>query len=38
VPGHEDGSLEREVHREPGFLVEKIGKAGEESEEQDPRA
>jgi hypothetical protein len=26
------------VHREPGFLlVEKIGEAGEESEEQDPR-
>jgi hypothetical protein len=39
VPGHEDGSLERVVHREPGFLlVEKIGEAGEESEEQDPRA
>ena len=39
VPGHEDGSLERVVQREPGFLlVEKIGEAGEESEEQDPRA
>jgi len=39
VPGHEDGSLERVVHREPEFLVvEKIGEAGEESEEQDPRS
>jgi hypothetical protein len=39
VPGHEDGSLERVVYREPDFLVvEKIGEAGEESEEQDSRS
>jgi hypothetical protein len=39
VAGHEEGSLERVVQREPDFLVvEKIGEAGEESEEQDPRS
>jgi hypothetical protein len=39
VPGHEDDRVERVVHREPDFLVvEKIGEAGEESEEQDPRS
>jgi hypothetical protein len=38
VPGHEDARVERVVQREPDFLVvEKIGEAGEESEEQDPR-
>lgn len=39
VPGHEDRSVERVIQREPDFLVvEKIGEAGEESEEQDPRS
>ncbi len=39
VPGHEDGSVERVVNRSPGFLVvEKIGEAGEKSEEHDPRS
>jgi hypothetical protein len=39
VPGHEDDSLERVVEHEPDFLVvEKIGEAGEKSEEQDPRS
>jgi hypothetical protein len=39
VPGHEDGRVERVVERESGFLVvEKIGEAGEESEEQNPRS
>lgn len=39
VPGHEDARVERVVQREPDFLVvEKIGKAGEASEEQDPRS
>jgi hypothetical protein len=39
VPGHENSSVERVVQREPGFLVvEKLGEAGEESEEHDPRS
>jgi hypothetical protein len=39
VPGHEEAGVERVVKREPGFLVvEKIGEAGEESEEDDPRS
>jgi hypothetical protein len=39
MPGHEDDSLERVIEREPYFLVvEKIGEAGEKSEEQDPRS
>jgi hypothetical protein len=39
VPGHEDGDVERVIEREPAFfVVEKIGEAGEESEEQDPRS
>jgi hypothetical protein len=39
VPGHEEASVERVVQRETGFLVvEKIGEAGEESEEHDPRS
>jgi hypothetical protein len=39
VPGHEDDRVERVVYRELDFLVvEKIGEAGEQSEEQDPRS
>jgi hypothetical protein len=39
MPGHEDDSVERVVQRERAFLVvEKIGEAGEESEEQNPRS
>ena len=39
VPGHEDSEIERVVRREPDFLlVEKIGEAGEESENHDPRS
>jgi hypothetical protein len=39
VPGHEEAGVERVVQREPGFLVvEKVGEAGEESEDHDPRS
>jgi hypothetical protein len=38
-PGHEEGSVERVLERHHDFLVVvKIGEAGEEPEEQDPRS
>jgi hypothetical protein len=38
-PGHEDESVERVLERHEDFLVVmKIGDAGEESEEHDPRS
>jgi hypothetical protein len=38
-PGHQAPAVERVVEEHPGFLVVmKVGEAGEESEEQDPRS
>jgi hypothetical protein len=37
-PGHEDPTLERVLERHPDFvIVEKVGEAGKEAEERDPR-
>jgi hypothetical protein len=38
-PGHEDRTLERVIERRESFVVvEKIGEAGDESEDHDPRS
>ena len=39
IPGHEDGSVERVIERNERYVVvEKIGEAGEEADDLDPRS
>ena len=39
IPGHEDGSVERVIERNDRYVVvEKIGEAGEEADDLDPRS